>query len=144
MTPQSSIANLRSSLSGTLLVPGEPAYDEARKIHNGMIDRKPSRIVQCANASDVVAAVDFARRSGEAVSVRGAGHNVAGTSLCDGALLIDLSTMKGIRVDAHAQIAHAEPGVTWAEFNNALQPFGLAATGGYVGTTGVSGLTLGG
>jgi len=144
MVPQTSIANFQSSLSGTLLFPGEPAYEQARKIHNGMIDRKPSLIVQCETVHDVLAAVDFARRHGETVSVRGAGHNVAGTSLCDDALLIDLSTMKGIRVDADTQIAHAEPGVTWAEFNNALQPFGLAATGGYVGTTGVSGLTLGG
>src|SRR5581483_10564459 len=144
MVPQTSIANFQSSLSGTLLFPGEPAYEQARKIHNGMIDRKPSLIVQCETVHDVLAAVDFARRHGETVSVRGAGHNVAGTSLCDDALLIDLSTMKGIRVDADTQIAHAEPGVTWAECNNALQPFGLAATGGYVGTTGVSGLTLGG
>src|SRR5437868_1913814 len=144
MTSESTLDNFRTSLAGTLLLPGESGYEEARKIHNAMIDRKPSMIVRCLNAHDVIAAVDFARTNGAIISVRGAGHNVAGTSLCDGAMLIDLSTMKGIRVDADARIAHAEPGVTWAEFNTALQPFGLAATGGYVGATGVSGLTLGG
>src|SRR5438105_4319853 len=144
MTSESTLDNFRTSLAGTLLLPGESGYEEARKIHNAMIDRKPSMIVRCLNAHDVIAAVDFARTNGAIISVRGAGHNVAGTSLCEGAVLIDLSTMKGIRVDADARIAHAEPGVTWAEFNTALQPFGLAATGGYVGTTGVSGLTLGG
>lgn len=144
MVSQSAIDNFRASLSGVLLMPGDGAYDEARKIHNGMIDRKPSMIVRCANANDVRLAVEFARSNNELITVRGAGHNVAGTSLRDGAMLIDLSTMKGIEIDPEAQTATAEAGVTWAELNTALQPFGLAATGGYVGTTGVSGLTLGG
>jgi len=144
MTPESTLDNFRASLAGTLLLPAETGYEDCRKIHNAMIDRKPSMIVRCADANDVIAAVDFARNNGATVTVRGAGHNVAGTSLCDGAMLIDLSAMKRIRVDADAGIAQVEPGVTWAEFNTALQPFGLAATGGYVGTTGVSGLTLGG
>jgi FAD/FMN-containing dehydrogenase len=138
------IDNFRASLAGSLLLPSEAAYEEARAIHNAMIDRRPSMIVRCASAHDVISAVEFARSNGTAITVRGAGHNVAGTSLADGALLIDLSTMKGIRVNADSRVAVAEPGVTWAEFNTALQPFGLAATGGYVGTTGVSGLTLGG
>ena len=144
MLTQSVINTFRASLTGALLSSEETAYEEVRKIHNAMIDRRPSMIVRCANTNDVRLAVEFARSNHETISVRGAGHNVAGTSLRDGAMLIDLSAMKGIRIDADAQTAQAEPGVTWAELNNALQPFGLAATGGYVGTTGVSGLTLGG
>src|SRR5215472_2162708 len=144
MIPQSAIATLRTSLAGELLLPNDASYDEIRKIHNAMIDRRPSLIVRCASTADVVAAVKFARANGIAASVRGAGHNVAGISLADGAMLIDLSAMKGIRIDSENESARVEPGVTWAELNNALQPCGLAGTGGYVGTTGVSGLTLGG
>jgi len=144
MIPHPVVASLRASLAGEVLLPNDPSYDEVRKIHNAMIDRRPSLIVRCASTADVVVAVKFARANGIAVSVRGAGHNVAGISLADGAMLIDLSAMKGIRIDAENQSVRVEPGVTWAELNNALQPCGLAGTGGYVGTTGVAGLTLGG
>ena len=144
MIAESALSELRKSLRGQLLFPGEQAYEEARKIHNAMIDRHPAVIVRCAGVADVMAAVKFARSQGIRTSVRGTGHNVAGISLCDDGLVIDLSAMKGIHVNPVARTARVEPGVTWGEMNHDLQAFGLAATGGYVGTTGVGGLTLGG
>jgi FAD/FMN-containing dehydrogenase len=144
MIPESALSDFRQSLRGQLLFPGEPAYEDARKIHNAMIDRHPAVIVRCAGVADVMAAVKFARSQGIRTSVRGTGHNVAGISLCDDGLVVDLSAMKGIHVNPVARTARAEPGVTWGEMNHDLQAFGLAATGGYVGTTGVGGLTLGG
>jgi FAD/FMN-containing dehydrogenase len=144
MIAESGFSGLRNALRGPLLMPGHDEYDQARKIHNAMIDRHPAAIACCASAADVIAAVKFARTNDVQVSVRGAGHNVAGISLRDGALLIDLSNMKGIDIAAEQRTVRVDPGVTWAELNNALQPYELAATGGYVGTTGVSGLTLGG
>ncbi len=144
MITESALSTFRSSLRGQLILPGQPGYDEARKIHNAMIDRRPTLIARCAGVADVIAAVKFARSHDVLVSVRGAGHNVAGTSLCDGGMVIDLGGMKGIRVHPGTHTARVEPGVTWAEFNHELQAFGLAATGGYVGTTGVAGLTVGG
>jgi FAD/FMN-containing dehydrogenase len=144
MIPESGLQEFRKSLRGQLLLPSQPGYEEARKIHNAMIDRRPAMIVRCAGVADVITAVKFARTNGIVVAVRGAGHNVAGTSLCDGGMVIDLSTMKGIWVRPGAHTARVEPGVTWAELAHDLQAFGLAATGGYVGTTGVAGLTVGG
>jgi len=144
MTPETALPELRTSLRGQLLLPNQPGYDEARKIHNAMIDRHPAMIVRCAGVADVLTAVKFARNYGVDVSVRGAGHNVAGISMCDAGMVIDLSAMKGIHVNPVARTARVEPGVTWAELSHELQAFGLAATGGYVGTTGVAGLTLGG
>jgi FAD/FMN-containing dehydrogenase len=144
MIPESALSDFRQSLRGQLLFPDEPAYEDARKIHNAMIDRHPAVIVRCAGVADVMAAVKFARSQGIRTSVRGTGHNVAGISLCDDGLVVDLSAMKGIHVNPVARTARAEPGVTWGEMNHDLQAFGLAATGGYVGTTGVGGLTLGG
>jgi FAD/FMN-containing dehydrogenase len=144
MIPESALSDFCHSLRGQLLFPGEPAYEDARKIHNAMIDRHPAVIVRCAGVADVMAAVKFARSQGIRTSVRGTGHNVAGISLCDDGLVIDLSAMKGIHVSPVAHTARVEPGVTWGEMNHDLQAFGLAATGGYVGTTGVGGLTLGG
>ena len=101
-------------------------------------------IVQCAGVADVITAVKFARAHNVEVAVRSTGHNVAGISVCDDGMVIDLSVMKGIHIDPNARTVRVEPGVTWAELNHELQVFGLAATGGYVGTTGVAGLTLGG
>ena len=144
MTPQAAPPEFRASLRGQLLLPDQPGYDEARKIHNAMIDRRPAMIVQCAGVADVITAVKFARSHDLVVSVRGAGHNVAGISLCDEGMVIDLSGMKGVHVNPAARTVRVEPGVTWAELSHELQAFGLAATGGYVGTTGVAGLTLGG
>jgi FAD/FMN-containing dehydrogenase len=144
MLSQSAIEKLRTSLRGPSFCPGEQGYDEARKIHNAMIDRHPAIIVRCAGVADVIAAVKFARGNDVAVSVRSTGHNVAGISLCDDGIVIDLSAMKGIHLNPVTRTARVEAGVTWAELSHELQTFGLAATGGFVGTTGVAGLTLGG
>ena len=144
MSLSPAIQGFKAALRGQSFCPGDAGYDDARKIHNAMIDRRPAIIVRCAGVADIIAAIQFARSQGMPSSVRGTGHNVAGTSLCDGGLVIDLSAMKGIRVDPAARTARVEPGVTWAELNHELQAFGLAATGGFVGTTGVGGLTLGG
>ncbi len=144
MISPSAIEKFRASLRGPSFCPGEQGYDEARKIHNAMIDRRPAIIARCAGVADVIGSVKFAREYEVAASVRGTGHNVAGISLCDGGIVIDLSAMKGIHANPRARTARVEPGVTWAELNHELQTFGLAGTGGYVGTTGVGGLTLGG
>ena len=137
---QSFLANVR----GRALRPGEERFDAARKVWNGMIDRRPALIVQCAGAADVINAVTFAREHNLPLAVRGGGHSAAGNGVCDGGLVIDLSPMKGIRVDAAHRTARAEPGLTWAEFDRETQAFGLATTGGVVSTTGIAGLTLGG
>jgi FAD/FMN-containing dehydrogenase len=144
MLPESALEEFRTSMRGQLLLPSQPGYEEARKVHNAMIDRCPAIIARCAGVADVTAAVKFARKHGVVVAIRGAGHNVAGTSLCDGGMVIDLAAMKGVRVDPGTRTARVEPGVTWAELAHDLQYFGLAATGGFVGTTGVAGLTVGG
>lgn len=138
------IDELTSSLRGKLIQPGEADYDEARKIHNAMVDKHPALIVQCTGVADIITSLNFARNNNLLFTVRGAGHNVAGSSVCDGGIVIDLSHMKGIRIDPSERTAQVEPGVTWGELNHDLQIFGLAATGGFVSTTGVSGLTLGG
>ena len=134
----------RASLRGHLLHPGEDGYDEARKIWNGMFDRRPAVIARCAGAADVVSAVNFARDNRLQVAVRGGGHSFPGHSVCDGGLVIDLSPMKGIRADSAARTARAEPGIKWIEFDRETQAFGLATTGGTASDTGIAGLTLGG
>ena len=116
----------------------------ARQIWNAMIVKRPALIAQCANTEDVQLAVAFAREHDLLVSIRGGGHNIAGSALCDGGLTIDLSSMKQITVDAQARTAIAQPGLTWAEFDRETQRQGLATTGGAVSTTGIAGLTLGG
>jgi FAD/FMN-containing dehydrogenase len=138
------VAQLGASFSGQLLRPGDAAYDEARRIHNGLIDRRPALIAQCVGVDDVVAAVRFAREHGVEVAVRGGGHGVAGRATADGGLMIDLSPMKRVNVDAAARTATVEGGATWAGFDAAAQRHGLATTGGVVSSTGVAGLTLGG
>ena len=138
------ISGLRSAISGKVLEPSNEGYDEARKIWNGMIDRRPALIVQCASALDVIAAVKFATLNNLVISVRGGGHNITGNAVCDDGVMIDLSTMKRIQVDPVRQTATAETGATWADFDKATQAFGLATTGGVVSTTGIAGLTLGG
>jgi FAD/FMN-containing dehydrogenase len=135
---------LRASLRGDVLSPDSGGYDAARRVWNGMIDKRPALIARCAGVADVLAAVTFARTHGLPVAVRGGGHNVAGHAVCDGGLVIDLSRMKDIRVDPAARTARAEPGVTWGEFDRATQAFGLATTGGTAPSTGIAGLTLGG
>jgi FAD/FMN-containing dehydrogenase len=142
--PQSDIMALQAGLRGKLLQPGDESYDAARRGYNAMIDKHPALIVLCAGVSDVINAVNFARRHNLLTTVRGGGHSVAGKSTCDGGVVIDLSHMKGIRVDPASRTACAEPGVTWNEFDRETQAFGLATTGGTISTTGIAGLTLGG
>jgi FAD/FMN-containing dehydrogenase len=134
----------QTSLRGRLIRPADEGYDAARTVYNRMIDKRPALIAQCAGVSDVINAVNFARDHNLLVAVRGGGHSVAGYSVNDGGLVIDLSQMKGIWIDPSHQIARVEPGVTWGELNHDLQHFGLGATGGYISVTGVAGLTLGG
>ena len=141
---QASIADLSTGFSGVLLRPDESGYDDARKIHNGMIDRKPALIARCLGTADIVDAVKFARIHSLELSVRGGGHNVAGRAVCDDGLMLDLSLMKGIHVDPVRRTARAQGGVTWREFNRETQAHGLATTGGVISTTGIAGLTLGG
>ncbi len=135
---------LRASLGGALLRPGDDGYDDARTIFNGMIDRRPGLIARCTATGDVAKAVRFARERGLVVSVRGGGHNVAGNAICDGGLMIDLTPMKGIRVNPDARTVRAQGGVTWREFDRETQAYGLATTGGAISSTGIAGLTLGG
>ncbi len=135
--------DLRARLRGELITPMDPSYDERRALWNGMIDKRPSAIVRCAGAADVINTVKFARSNDLAVSVRGGGHNVAGKALRNGALAMDLSPMKGLRVDPKAKSARAQAGVTWGEFDSETVSFDLVTTGGTVSTTG-SGLVLGG
>lgn len=143
MVSAAALQDFRASLRGLLVLPNEPGYDEARKIHNSMIDKHPALIVRCAGVADVTASVQFARKNDLPVSVRGGGHNVAGICLCDG-LVIDLSSMRSVHVNPAARTVRVEGGATWQDVNHELQRFGLAAAGGYVGSTGVGGLTLGG
>jgi FAD/FMN-containing dehydrogenase len=138
------VQNFADSLRGRLVQPGEGDYDEARRVWNGMIDRRPALIARCAGVADVIAAVRFARTHELLVSVRGGGHNITGNAVCEGGLMIDLSPMKSVRVDPARRTARAEAGLTWGEYNRETQAFGLASTGGVVSTTGIAGLTLGG
>lgn len=138
------IATFRASLGGEVVLPGASSYDEVRAIWNAMIDRKPGMIVRCRSASDVLKAVRFAREHGLLISVRGAGHNIAGKSLADGALLIDLSGMRAVRVDAGAGTVRAEPGCTLGDLDRETAAFGRVVPTGINSTTGISGLTLGG
>ena len=135
---------LKAGLRGQLLSPGDEGYDGARKLWNGMFDRRPALIARCAGAADVIRAVSFARDNRLAVAVRGGGHSFPGHSVCDGGLVIDLSAMKAIRVDPRTRTAQAQAGVKWIEFDHETQAFGLATTGGTDGDTGIAGLTLGG
>jgi FAD/FMN-containing dehydrogenase len=138
------VEDLRKSVRGAVLCPGEPGYDEARTIPNAMIDRRPAIIARCAGTADVIACVRFAREHYILVSIRGGGHSVAGKSVCEGGLMIDLSAMKGIRVDPIQRTVRAQPGLKLGEFDRETQAFGLATTQGVVPTVGMSGLTLGG
>jgi FAD/FMN-containing dehydrogenase len=135
---------LRSELRGSLCLPDEAGYDEARTIWNAMIDRRPGAVVRCRGASDVIAAVRLARDNRLLVAVRGGGHNIAGNAVCEGGLLIDLSPMRSVHIDSKERTARVEPGVTLGEFDKEAQSFGLATPLGINSTTGVAGLTLGG
>jgi hypothetical protein len=144
MIPQSTIQKFRESFRGQLLWPGEPGYDPTRAIPNAMIDRRPALIARCAGAADVIACVRFAREHDLPLAVRGGGHSVAGKSVCEGGLMVDLSAMKGIRVDPARRTVRAETGLKLGEFDRETQAFGLATTLGVVSATGIAGLTLGG
>ena len=127
-----------------MLRDGDPGYDDARRVWNGMIDRRPALIAQCRDADDVAEAIALARAEGLQVSVRGGDHSSSGAAVCDGGLMIDLSPMKALQIDPAARTARVEPGLRWHEVDEAAQAHGLATTGGTVSDTGVAGLTLGG
>ena len=138
------VEEFQASLRGQLLRQGDNGYDQARQVWNTMIDRQPALITRCAGVADVINAVNFARTHNLLVAVRGGGHSVAGQAVCEDGLMIDLSPMKGLRVDVATRTVRAEAGLTWAEFDRETQAFGLATTGGTVSHTGIAGLTLGG
>ncbi|MGA9627806.1 MAG: FAD-binding oxidoreductase [Bryobacteraceae bacterium] len=135
---------LLSTLRGKAIRPSDEAYEAARRVYNAMIDRHPRLIVQCADVADVIRCVNFARDEGLSPAVRCGSHSVPGFGTCDGGLVIDLSGMKGIRVDPVRRVARVEGGCTWHDFDHATHVFGLATPGGIISTTGVGGLTLGG
>lgn len=141
---QATVEVFKTSLHGELLCPADTGYDNARKVYNGMIDRHPQLIARCANIADVIAAVNFARENNLLVAVRGGGHNGAGLGICDDGLVIDLSPMKGIRIDPVGGTVRVEGGCTWKDVDHATHAFSLAVPSGIVSTTGVAGLTLGG
>jgi FAD/FMN-containing dehydrogenase len=138
------LATLRGTLRGTVITPSDEEYDEARAVHNGMIDKRPALIARCTDAADVVAAITFARDEGMDLAVRGGGHNGPGLGTSEGGVVIDLKEMKGIRVDPEARTARVAGGATYGEVDHATAAFGLAVPSGFVSTTGVGGLTLGG
>jgi FAD/FMN-containing dehydrogenase len=139
-----SVSDLAARFSGQLLQPNDAGFDGARRVHNGLIDKRPALIAQARNTADIVDAVTLARESGFEVAVKGGGHNVAGRGTIDGGLLIDLSLMKGMQVDTKNKTARVQGGATWKEYNRETQLHGLASTGGVISSTGVAGLTLGG
>ncbi|MEJ8814231.1 FAD-binding oxidoreductase [Variovorax ureilyticus] len=138
------IDNVRERARGQVITPTDDGYEGARKVYNGMIDRRPSVVIRAVDVGDVMAGVDYARENGLDLSVRGGSHSVPGFGTCDGGVVIDLSQMKGVRVDPNRKTARAGGGTLWADFNHATYPFGLATTGGIIGSTGIAGLTLGG
>jgi FAD/FMN-containing dehydrogenase len=139
-----SIQSLREQVRGEVVGPEDGGYEQARKVFNAMIDRRPAVIVRAANAGDVMSAVNFARENDLAVAVRGGGHSVPGFGTWDDAVVIDLQRMRSVHVDPRSKTARAEGGATWGDYNAATHAFGLASTGGIISTTGVGGLTLGG
>jgi FAD/FMN-containing dehydrogenase len=138
------VERLRGRLAGQVLAPQDAGYDDARRVWNASIDRHPALIARCTGVADVIAAVRFARERNLLVAVRGGGHNVAGNATCDGGMVIDLSPMKGVRVDPLARRVQAQAGLVWRELDRETQAFGLAVTGGLISSTGVAGFTLGG
>jgi FAD/FMN-containing dehydrogenase len=138
------LAAALEGFSGTLIRPGDSDYNDARRVYNGMIDKRPALIAQCRGTADVVDAVNLARDGGFEVSIRGGGHSVAGLSVTEGGVMIDLSLMRGVHADPVGRTAHVQGGVNWAELNRETQLHGLGVTGGLISTTGIAGLTLGG
>ena len=144
MSVSTPLDELATTFTGQLLKSSDAGYDEARRVHNGLIDKRPAIIARCHGTADVADAVKLARANNLEIAVRGGGHNVGGRGTIDGGMMIDLAPMKGIHVDAARRTARAQGGVLWKEFNRETQLHGLATTGGVVGTTGIAGLTLGG
>jgi FAD/FMN-containing dehydrogenase len=142
--PADVLSELRAQLSGAVIGPADADYDTARRIWNGMIDKRPAAIARCAGVSDVIQAIGYARARDLPIAIRGGGHSAAGLATCDDGLVIDLTRMQGIRVDPSKQLAQVQAGALWSELDRETQVFGLATTGGTVSNTGVSGLTLGG
>ncbi len=138
------IQTFRSALRGSLIGPGDAAYEAARRVYNAMIDRRPRLIARCADVADVIQCVNFAREEGLPPAIRGGSHSVPGFGTWDNALVIDLGGMKGIQVDPARRVASVQAGCTWGDFDHATHAFGLATPGGLISTTGVAGLTLGG
>jgi len=144
MADGTALDKYRASLRGTLLRPGDPGYEGARKVYNAMIDRRPGLIARCADVADVVASVRFARETGMLTAVRGGGHNAGGLGICDDGIVIDLSLLKGVRVDPRGKTVRVEGGCTWGDVDHATHAFGMATPSGILSTTGVGGLALGG
>jgi len=144
MLDQEAVDKFKAGIRGEVIQPGDASYEEARKVYNGMIDKRPRLIARCANVADVTAAVDFARTHGLLLAVQGGGHNGPGLGTCDDGLVIALSRMKGVRVDLAAGTVRAEGGCTWADVDHVTHAFGFAVPSGIISTTGVGGLTLGG
>ena len=138
------VHELAKTFGGQLLQPADAGYEEARKVHNGLVDKRPALIARCKGTADIVDAVKLARKFGLEIAARGGGHSVAGRATVDKGLMIDLSPMKGIHVDVKARTARAQGGATWGDFNRETQLHGLAVTGGLISSTGIGGLTLGG
>ncbi len=141
---ETALEEFKSGLRGAVLQLGDDGYEEARKIWNGMIDKRPALIAHCTGVADVINAVNFARTNNMLVAIRGGGHSWPGHSVCDDGLVIDLSLMNGVRVDVASRKAQAQGGATWGQLDHETQAFGLAAPGGFVSETGIAGLTLGG
>jgi FAD/FMN-containing dehydrogenase len=142
--PAQSIDQLKSSFRGELIQPADAAYDAARKVYNGMIDKRPRLIAKCVDVADVIAAVNYGRDNGLLTAIRGGGHNGGGLGTCDDGLVIDLSRMKGIRVNPADKTVRVEGGCVWGDVDHATHAFGMAVPCGFISTTGVAGLTLGG
>src|SRR3954447_20186088 len=141
---EATLAEFEQGLSGRLIRPDDPEYDDARSIWNAAHDKYPAMIVRCAGVADVMRAVEFARSENLEVAVRGGSHSIPGFSTTDGGIVIDLSAMRSVQVDPVRRTAVAQGGTTWADFDHETQAFGLAVTGGLVSTTGIAGFTLGG
>ncbi len=144
MLDQAKVEEFKASLGGELIQPNDDGYDEARKVWNAMVDKRPALIARCKGTADVITAVNFARETNLLLSIRGGGHNIAGTALCDDGLTIDLSRMKGLHVDLKTRRVRAQPGCNLGDLDRETQIFGLAVPAGIVTDTGIAGLTLGG
>src|SRR5438067_542780 len=144
MLQKETIDQFRSQFRGDLIGPEDQRYADARKVYNGMIDRKPALIAQCADVADVMAAVRFARENAVRVSIRGGGHNAGGLGICDDGLVIDLCKIQYVHVDPASRTVRVGGGCKWSDVDHATHAFGLAVPSGVVGSTGVGGLTLGG